>query len=253
MARWNPWHGCRKVSPGCAHCYVYRIDAQHGLDASQVRRTRDFDLPVRKRRDGRFAIPGGETVWTCFSSDFLLEEADGWREEAWAMMAARPDLEFFFITKRIQRLGLCVPADWNGGYGNVDIGVTVEDQTRAEGRLPALADAPVPRAQIVCEPLLGPLDLSPWLGDGRISQVLAGGESGPDARPCRYEWVLSLRRQCRDAGVPFVFKQTGANFVKDGRVYHIPRSQQHSQAKKAGIDLAAPGSREPGDAEAFPN
>ena len=89
---------------------------------------------------------------------------------------------------------------------------------------------------VICEPLLGPVDLSPWL-DARIGEVVAGGESGPNAREMRYEWALSLREQCRRAGVGFHFKQTGANFVKDGRRFRIERALQMPQAKKAGIDL----------------
>ena len=66
--------------------------------------------------------------------------------------------------------------------------------------------------------------------------MLCGGESGPDARPCRYEWILSTREQCIRYGVRFHFKQTGAVFIKDGKRYHIPRNLQQSQAARAGID-----------------
>ena len=61
-----------------------------------------------------------------------------------------------------------------------------------------------------------------------------------EARPCDYSWVLDIRRQCMEAGVSFWFKQTGARLIKDGRLYRIPRSQQHAQARRAGIDYAAP-------------
>ncbi len=64
-----------------------------------------------------------------------------------------------------------------------------------------------------------------------------GGESGNDARICNYDWVLQIRQQCVEANVPFVFKQTGAKFCKDGKVYAIPRRLQHLQAKKADIDF----------------
>ena len=79
---WNPWHGCRKISEGCRHCYVYRQDERHDKDSSEVRKTSAFNLPVRRSRDGRFKVPAGEMVYTCFTSDFLLEEADAWRAEA---------------------------------------------------------------------------------------------------------------------------------------------------------------------------
>ena len=73
MAGWNLWHGCRRISPGCAHCYVYRRDESIGKDASQVYKTKSFYLPVMRDRTGAYKIPSGETVYTCFSSDFFLE------------------------------------------------------------------------------------------------------------------------------------------------------------------------------------
>lgn len=234
---WNPWHGCRKLSEGCRHCYVYRIDGRHGRDASAVTKTATFGMPVRRDRKGEYKIPAGRTVYTCFSSDFFVAEADEWRPEAWEMMRTRSDLHFLFITKRIDRLAECAPADWGpGGYPNVTVCCTVENQDRADYRLPIYLDTPLRQRIIICEPLLGPIDLRPWL-DSRIGEVVAGGESGPDARACDYAWVMSLREQCHAAGVKFTFRQTGAVLVKDGKVYRIPRQFQHSQARKARIDL----------------
>ena len=70
---WNPWHGCRRKSVGCLHCYVYRMDERHGRDASEIRKTGDYALPVRRRRDGAYKIPPGAVIGACFTSDFLLE------------------------------------------------------------------------------------------------------------------------------------------------------------------------------------
>lgn len=234
---WNPWHGCRKLSEGCANCYVYRMDAEHGRDPTHVHRTAAFGLPIRKNRKGEYRVLPGSTLWTCFSSDFFLEEADEWRQEAWAMMAARPDVEFIFITKRIHRISAVLPPDWGDGYSNVHIGCTCENQRRADERLPLFLAAPIRHRFIVCEPLLEPIDLSPYL-DHRIEEVSAGGESGPGARVCDYAWVMGIRDACAEAGVAFHFHQTGANFRRDGRSYIIPRSRQHEQAKRAGIDLS---------------
>lgn len=80
------------------------------------------------------------------------------------------------------------------------------------------------------------VDLSKYLNQS-IKQVIVGGESGDDARVCNYDWVLQIRQQCMTANVPFVFKQTGAKFYKDGKLYAIPRKLQHFQAKKAKIDF----------------
>ena len=132
---WNPWHGCHKYSAGCAHCYVYRRDGSVGRDASQVAKTASFDLPVRKDRKGAWKIPPGETVYAVMTSDFFLEEADGWRPEIWEMMKARPDLQFVIITKRILRFKECLPDDWGDGYENVEVGCTCENGEEAARRL----------------------------------------------------------------------------------------------------------------------
>lgn len=232
---WNPWHGCHKTSAGCLNCYVYRIDGRNGRDASLVQKTASFYLPVSHARDGEYKIPPRSFFWTCFTSDFLLEDADPWRGEAWRMMRVREDCSFLFITKRITRFPQCIPDDWGDGYPNVAICCTAENQAKADERLPVFRDAPIRQKSIVCEPLLEAIDLSPYLG-GWVRGVTVGGESGEGARTCDYGWVLDIREQCIRAGVPFHFKQTGANFVKDGKRYSIPRKLQHAQAKKANID-----------------
>ncbi len=236
MPVWNPWHGCRKLSPGCQNCYVYRRDSQFGKDASAVTRTSTFDLPITRNRQGVFKLQTHETVYTCMTSDFFLEEADGWRAEAWEIIHARPDLKFAIITKRIGRFHISLPEDWGSGYENVMILCTCEDQQRADERLPVFLDLPIRRREIIAEPLLGPLDLEPYLASGKIESVTCGGESGEAARRCNYDWILDIRCQCVKYGVRFHFKQTGANFCKDGKEYHIERKFQQSQARRAGID-----------------
>ena len=232
---WNPWHGCQKYSAGCAHCYVYRRDESIGKDASLVEKTASFDLPLQKKKDGSFRLPLGETVFACMTSDFFLEEADAWRPEVWRMIQKRPDVSFSIITKRIVRMAGCLPSDWGEGYEHVRIGCTVENQEEADRRLPVFLSLPIRRRFIICEPLLGPIDLSPYLSSA-IEQVVVGGESGPHARLCRYEWVLDLKRQCLEHQVSFHFKQTGARFEKDGKIYHIPRKEQQKQAQKSGLN-----------------
>ena len=75
---WNLWHGCTKISPGCAHCYVYRRDAEYGKDTSEVHKTQAFTLPGRKYRSGpqkgEYKCPAGTTFLTCFTSDFFIRQ-----------------------------------------------------------------------------------------------------------------------------------------------------------------------------------
>lgn len=237
-ADWNPWHGCTKISPGCKFCYVYRQDEMYGsAEASSLcRKTKAFDMPVRKKRDGSYKIPSGKIIFTCFTSDFLLSDADEWRDECWKMMKERSDCYFYFFTKRIDRLEKCFPTDWGEGYDNVIIGCTVENQDRADHRLPIFLSLPIKHRSVIVSPLLESIDISPYL-DSRIEEVSVGGESGRFARPCHYEWILDIRQSCIEKNIPFYFHQTGANFVKDGRTYRIARRFQRSQARKAGIDF----------------
>ncbi|MDD3036588.1 DUF5131 family protein [Bacteroides sp.] len=234
---WNLWHGCHKLSPGCKHCYVFRGDAKRGIDSSVVTQTKNFDLPIRKKRNGDYKIPPGTLVYTCFTSDFFVEDADKWRAEAWEMMKLRSDLNFLMITKRINRFDQCLPNDWGDGYDNVTICCTVENQVCADYRLPIYKVSPIKHKVIICEPLLEKIDLRPFDIGGWIEQVVVGGESGNEARPCDFDWVMDLHNVCVDSNIAFWFKQTGAKFVKDDKLYSIKRQFQHSQARKANINL----------------
>lgn len=238
MLNWNLWHGCEKVSEGCQHCYVYRIDEMYGRDSRVITKNQDFDLPIRCNRDGSYKVPAGQVVYTCFSSDFLLQQADKWRAQAWEMIKARSDLMFIFATKRIHRFLDCIPDDWGDGYPNVSVYCTVENQRQAHERLAIFCNLPICHKSIICEPLLEQIDLSLFL-TSQIERVLVGGESGPGARVCKYDWVLDIRRQCIDRRVSFQFRQTGARFQKDGRIFDIARKLQSLQAQKANIDYDA--------------
>ena len=154
MDTWNPWHGCHMLSPGCQNCYVYRRDRSGGRDAGQVRKTADFDLPLRRGRDGEYKLRGGREIFACGTSDFFLEDADPWRAQAWRCIAARPDLHFLIITKRIDRFSVLLPDDWGQGYDNVTIGCTCENQDRADYRLPIFRSLPIRHRSIIAAPLL---------------------------------------------------------------------------------------------------
>ena len=205
------------------------------VSSSECRKTGNFYLPIKRKRDKSWKIESGKEVFTCFTSDFLLSDADEWREECWQMIKQRSDLWFYFFTKRIDRFMECVPDDWGDGYDNVLVGCTVENQDRADYRLPIFKSLPIKHKSIIVAPLIGPIDLSAYL-DESIEEVSVGGESGPDARPCDYAWILSIREQCVNANIPFLFHQTGARLIKEGKTYRIPRCYQHIQARKANIN-----------------
>lgn len=239
MSSWNPWHGCTKISPGCYNCYVYRRDEEFDKDASIVHKTSTFDLPIKKNRKGEYKLQDdGDYVYTCFTSDFFHPDADEWRIDVWRYMKERPELRFFFVTKRPERFCISLPSDWGDGYENVHICCTCENQKMADKRLPVFLELPIKHVSIIHEPMLEEIDIRAYLKKyhSRIESVVCGGESGSEARLCDYSWVLSTRAQCVEHDVSFHFKQTGANFRKGNRIYKIDRKYQMSQAAKAGID-----------------
>ena len=236
-ADWNPWHGCTKISEGCKYCYVYRQDKmyQSNIESSLCRKTLAFNLPIKKKRDGNYKIESGKIIFTCFTSDFLLKDADPWRNDCWKMIKERSDCLFYFFTKRIDRFNDCLPDDWQDGYDNVLVGCTVENQEMADYRLKLFKDCKIKHKSIIVSPILGPIDISSYLDD-TIEEVCVGGESGINARPCNYDWILAIRRQCIEKDIAFRFHQTGAYFIKDNKTYRIKRGYQLVQAKKANID-----------------
>ena len=237
---WNLWHGCTKVSYGCQHCYMFRRDKSIGKDPTVVQKTQSFNLPIRRLRGGEYKglykVPAGSHIYTCFSSDFFHPAADEWREDAWDMMRERSDCTFFFITKRPERIRDHLPSDWKDGWDHVTIAVTCENQWAADRRLPGYLELPLKHRAVMVEPMLGRVNLREYLETGFIESVSVGGESGPEARPCDYAWVLDLHVQCVRTGVSFNYHQTGAKLIKDGHEYNIPREKQHEQAHKAKLD-----------------
>lgn len=235
---WNPWHGCKKISAGCKYCYVYRQDSYHNnnLQSHECKKNKAFDYPIQKKKDGTYKLPSGRIVFTCFTSDFLLEDADLWREDCWKMIKERSDCYFYFFTKRIDRLKDHLPLDWNEGYENVMIGCTVENQDRADFRLPIFNSLPIKHKSIIIAPMLENINILKYLNDN-IEEVSVSGESGNNARVLDYDWVLNIREQCITKNIPFRFHQTGANFRKDGKTYSIKRKYQKAQADKANINF----------------
>ncbi len=238
MGAWNPWRGCHRCSTGCKFCYLHKGDAKRGIDTNLIVKLKSFDAPIRKfvrgQHAGEYKMQSDGLVHVCFSSDFLLADADEWREECWQMMKKRSDLTFHFLTKRIDRFEKVMPKDWGDGYDNVVVGCTVENQEMGDYRLSIFSKLPIKHKNIVCQPLIEKVQIEQYL-DG-IDCVIVGGESDRDARILDYDWVLSIREQCIAKGVSFTFRQCGTNFVKDGVHYRLNVRQLMSQARLAGID-----------------
>ncbi len=235
---WNPWHGCTKCSEGCKNCYMFYLDSLRGQDGSAFYVTKNrFSYPLFKDKNGSYKIKSGEMLRVCMTSDFFLEAADPYREQCFSMMQERPDVIFFLLTKRAYRIKSHLPDNFLNNFKNVFMNVTCENQKRADERIPILLSLPCAHKGIMCAPLLGPISIDKYLGDGQIEQVICDGESYLNARECHYEWVLKLHEECVRHNVTFVFVSTGSRFVKDGRLYKIEgNALRSSQAKKSGLN-----------------
>ncbi|EEO27691.1 DUF5131 family protein [Oxalobacter paraformigenes] len=216
---WNIITGCTPISPGCANCY-----------ASQLAGTRLKHHPSRagltKEVNGRHVWTGEvrfnrewlsqplqwekpQKIFVCAHGDLFHENvSDEWLNDIFEVMAYAQQHTFQILTKRPDRMSGYL-SDLPMILPNVWIGVTVENQTTADERIPVLLDIPAAKRFLSIEPLLGPVIISLWKLSEGIDWVICGGESGPNARPMHPDWVRSLRDQCAIAGVPFFFKQWG--------------------------------------------
>lgn len=225
---WSPWEGCTKVSPGCDHCYAARRNAwihrgENWGPGAPRRLTIDWRKPVRWNEE---AAKAGKrlTVFPSICDPFDNEVPQHWRTRFFALIHDTPHLTWILLTKRIGNAAAMLREDVPEGISIVDriwLGATFVNQPEVDrdyGKLLAI-DARVRFVSI--EPMLGPVDIihaervardacpSGKLHGRRIHWVIAGGESGPGARPAHPEWFRSLRDQCAAAGVPFHFKQWG--------------------------------------------
>lgn len=267
-ATWNPITGCSVTSPGCTNCYAMQLagtrlkhsPSRKGLTQPSKAgpvwtgevRFNDHELlkPLRWKRP--------RMIFVCAHGDLFHESVcDAWIDKVFAVMALSPQHTFQVLTKRSGRMRRYVNGftcdgarryhvtqasiameeegltndffvDCAWPLPNVWLGVSVEDQQRADERIPDLLATPAAVRWISAEPLLGPVDAHDFLfpvGEGSrgtpsgllvpvsvrpgLDWVVAGGESGQNARPMHPEWARALRDQCAAAGVPFFFKQWG--------------------------------------------
>lgn len=234
----NPWWGCRKVSPACLHCYAEQWAkrvGQHIWGANAPRRFfGDAHWNEPRKWNKEAALTGKRRRVFCASMADVFEnraELVEVRERLWRLIAETPWLDWLLLTKRPEKVESMVPWEDDAWPSNVWIGTTVETQEYAEKRLPHLLKLPAAVRFLSCEPLLGPLDLSQWFSKSgflSIDWVIAGGESGRGSRPMLPHLANSLLDQCRVANVPFFFKQWGD---------WVPvRSSEAAQGRQTWID-----------------
>lgn len=258
-ASWSPWIGCTKVSPGCAHCYAEmstptRVARSKGTELWGNGKARQRTSAATWRNPVKWNY--GPRIFPSLC-DWLDEEVPvEWLADFLKLIHDTPNLDWLLLTKRPEnffpRLKAVLKlwsnngapdeedAVWNSLVrwledgsppANVWIGTSVEDQKRAEERIPELLKIPAAVRFLSVEPLLGPVDLrrhtsgheeagTPFSGARTVGGcvawtppvdwVIVGGESGPGTRACNVEWIRGIVRQCRAAGVPCFVKQLGA-------------------------------------------
>ncbi len=217
---WNPVTGCTKVSPGCAHCYAERLAARlRRMGAAKY--ARGFEVALhREALDDPLRWRRPRLVFVNSMSDlFHADVPDAFVEAVFRTMNAASRHTFQVLTKRPERaVALGGKLRWTS---NVWLGASVESEPWLR-RLEPLRAAPAAVKFLSLEPLLGPL---PSLDLAGIDWVIAGGESGPGARPMQPDWVRGIRDRCARDGVPFFFKQWGGTQRKragrtlDGRTW----------------------------------
>ena len=211
-ATWNPVTGCKEISPGCAHCYAKTFAERfRGVPGHPYENGFDLQLrPERLSQPLRWKKP--RTIFVNSMSDLFHEDVpDDYVREVFEVMRIADHHRFQVLTKRSERLAELAPSlPWPS---NVWMGVSVENQ-RFVSRIDDLRQVPAAVRFLSCEPLLGELNLDL---EG-IDWVIAGGESGPRARPMRNEWAMSVLEQCINTGTPFFFKQWGAHDAEGNRV-----------------------------------
>ena len=211
-ATWNPVTGCTEISPGCAHCYA-KTFAERFRGVPNHPYEQGFDLQLRPERlvqPIKWKKP--RSIFVNSMSDlFHPDVPEEFIREVFDVMRIADHHRFQVLTKRSERLAELAPSlPWPQ---NVWMGVSVENQ-RFTSRIDSLRTVPAAIRFLSCEPLLGELELD--LTD--IDWVIAGGESGPGARPMRPQWIQSVRDQCLKSEVPFFFKQWGAHNAEGQRV-----------------------------------
>lgn len=253
----NCWWGCQRISPGCEHCYAETFSKRVGLKVwgptSDRRFFGDKHWNEPRKWNAKAKASGEPHRVFCASMADVFEDRrdlDEQRARLFSLIEETPALTWMLLTKRPENMRKLTPDSWGGGRhareespvgrwpSNVWAGCTVEDQKRAEQRVPWILEVPAAVRFLSCEPLIEPVDLEnvePYylqrdkhpndpivridclrghvkgqddMIDAKVAWVIVGAESGHGRRPMGIEWVRSMRDQCVAAGTAFLFKQT---------------------------------------------
>lgn len=243
---WNPVTGCTPVSEGCKNCYAKKMSKR--LEVMSIKYKNGFKVTCHpKYLDEPLGWKKPKRIFVCSMGDLFHEDVDlGFLFHVFDTIEQCPQHTFLILTKRPERIRPILYEHHDGGsryfgdedyHPNVYLGVSVEDQATADERIPLLLQTPAAKRFVSYEPALGPVDFEriQWPNKHKVDvlrggawdalgcpsgfinhsdmdtldQIIMGGETGPGARPLHPDWVRSVRDQCKEAGVPFFFKQWG--------------------------------------------
>ncbi len=238
----NPWHGCRRISSACDNCYAADIGRRFGVkwDSGEYKTFGDkhWQKPLKWQKRAVKDRTRPRVFCASMGDVFDKEAPAAERLKLWELIKATPNLDWLILTKRPKLIQEFLPDDWGqGGYPNVWLGTTVENQKMADLRIPYLLEIPAAVRFLSIEPLLGAIDLTlidtskkarPKMTynclsgkfnasavtdsfiNPKIHWVIAGGETGSGARPTHPDWIWNIKTQCAVNNVPFFFKQWGS-------------------------------------------
>jgi len=206
---WNPITGCSAISEGCTHCWARRmakrLAGRYGYPKDDPFRVTMHDKlwePKHWKKPRR--------VFVCSMGDLFHDDVSGYVIHCiFKIIKWNRDHTFIFLTKRPERMRRIWMNIDGPSPDNAWLGVSVENQKRADERIPILLQIPAKVRFVSIEPMLGSVDLYQWIHDDVLQWVILGGETGPGARPMHPDWARSVRDQCQEAGVPFFFKTWG--------------------------------------------
>ncbi|WP_164818309.1 DUF5131 family protein [Sinorhizobium medicae] len=213
----NPWTGCTKISPGCDNCYAEGWSKRSGHvkwgNHPRKRTTEAYwKAPLAWQRDAEaFELKNGrrQRVFCASLADVFDNKIDpAWRADLFELIRATPGLDWQLLTKRPQNMAKMLPSDWGDkGWANVWLGFTAEDQVRFDQRKRFLDEIPAVVWFVSYEPAIGSLRIAGI--DPVPNWLIIGGESGPNARPLRPEWVHGILEDCKTRSIAPFFKQWG--------------------------------------------
>jgi len=218
---WNPITGCTPISEGCQHCYARRMAKRLAGRCGYPEAPHEFDVTLHEDKVSdplRWRKP--RTVFVCSMSDLFHKDVPNYYlNTLFDLMTATPQHTYIVLTKRARRMAEFLQATrWlnrgklEGKAQNVWLGVTAENQQRADERIPYLLATPGGVRFVSVEPMLSQMYLVPYLREwegmpSTLGWVICGAETGPGARPMDLAWARDLRDQCKAAGVLYFFKR----------------------------------------------